>query len=226
MIENNQFILNNQKIKKFHPYDSPEYFKKIISGYYPYTFIRDKIITNYLKKLIPKKGKLLEIGCGTGMLLSHLESYFETYGLDISKYALEIARQKLKSPRLHLLNVEEEFLTYPFYFDSVISMNTIEHLNNPIELFIKIRTVLKEKGFLFIFLPTASNSIGRFLNSLFYRDETHIFNPSVGNIKSLLSKAGFQLLYERPYGIFLFLPFSLRILLESIPPYFAIFRKS
>jgi len=224
LIEKNRLIQEIEQTEKSHPYASPEYFKKILRGYYPYSFIRDKIITNYVKKLIPKKGKILEIGCGTGMLLSQLEQYFETYGLDISKYALEKARKKLKSPRLHLLNVEEPF-TYPFYFDGVVSLNTVEHLKNPIELFINIRKILKEKGFLFIFLPTASNHISRFLNSLFYRDETHIFNPSVTKIKSLLIDSGFQLVIERPYGIFLFLPFSLRILLESTPPYFAIFRK-
>lgn len=158
------------------------------------------------------------------MLLSNLESYYVTYGLDISKYALEIAQQKLKSSRLNLLNAEEN-LTYSFDFDGVISMNTVEHLKNLLELFIKIRKVLKENGFLFIFLPTASNAIGRFINSLFYCDDAHIFNPSVSKIKSLLIDSGFKLVYERSYGISLFLSFSLRILLESIPPYFVIYKK-
>jgi len=223
-MEKYQSIPDQGQAKSSHPYDSAEYFKSIMRGYYPYSFVRDKIITNYLRRIIPEKGKILEIGCGTGMLLSQLEPYFETYGMDISKYAIEIARQRSKSSSLFLMNVDKPF-PFPFYFDGIITLNTVEHLKNPMQVFIKIREVLKENGFLFILLPTASNFLGRFLNSVFYHDETHIFNPSVSKIKSLLIDAGFQPVYERPYGIFLFMPFSLRILLESIPPYFAIYKK-
>ncbi|PIU85416.1 MAG: hypothetical protein COS67_07970, partial [Deltaproteobacteria bacterium CG06_land_8_20_14_3_00_44_19] len=48
-----------------------------------------------MEKYSGKKGKLLEIGIGTGLFLNHARSEgWEVYGLDISRWACEKAREK------------------------------------------------------------------------------------------------------------------------------------
>ena len=73
--------------------------------------------------------KVLDIGCGKGFLLYDLKSAIpgiEVRGIDISKYALENAKEEIKEV-LDLGSACE--LPYPdSYFDLVISINTLHYL--------------------------------------------------------------------------------------------------
>ena len=86
------------------------------------------------KKLIEHYGfkpgqRVLDIGCGKGFLLHELKLLvpeLEVRGLDISKYALEHAKEEVK-PFLELGSACK--LPYPDnYFDLVISLNTLHYL--------------------------------------------------------------------------------------------------
>lgn len=74
--------------------------------------------------------KILDIGCAKGFLLYELKkinSKIEIYGLDISKYAIENAKSEIKEFLVH-----GNAKSLPFkdsFFDLVISINTIDHLD-------------------------------------------------------------------------------------------------
>ena len=77
------------------------------------------------------KGKVLDIGCGTGSLLAPLSQRFDTYGIEINDDAATVASQrgvKILAGDLDELNgVSEEF-------DAVIACDVIEHVFSPLEL--------------------------------------------------------------------------------------------
>jgi len=97
-----------------------------------------------------KKGsKVLDIGCAKGFLVKDLLNLgMDSYGLDISEYALENADKELTG-RLHLGSADR----LPFNdnsFDAVLSINTIHNLNkkNCIKAIKEIERVSKGKSFI------------------------------------------------------------------------------
>ena len=75
--------------------------------------------------------KILDIGCGKGFLLyeiSLLVPGVEIYGVDISNYAIEHAKEEIKD-RLQVCNAID--LPFPdHYFDLVYSITTLHNLHN------------------------------------------------------------------------------------------------
>ena len=52
-------------------------------------------------RLMPRASTLLDVGCGTGLHLSHLRERFNVEGLDLSQEMLEIARARCPGVPLH-----------------------------------------------------------------------------------------------------------------------------
>ncbi|MBI1175209.1 MAG: methyltransferase domain-containing protein [Sideroxydans sp.] len=75
--------------------------------------------------------KILDIGCGKGFQLYELTQLVpgvEVYGIDVSDYAIENAKEEIKD-RLQVGNASS--LPFPDnYFDFVFSINTLHNLHN------------------------------------------------------------------------------------------------
>ena len=78
---------------------------------------------------LPKKPKILDVGCGKGYLLYDFKKLLpgcEVYGIDISKYAIENSKEEIKE-----FIKEGNSTNLPWednYFDIVISINTLHNL--------------------------------------------------------------------------------------------------
>ena len=88
--------------------------------------IAKKMIDHYK---LTNNSKILDIGCGKGFLLFEFKKLLpgcEIRGLDISKYAIENAKEEVKScitkGHANLLPFEND------YFDLIISLNTLHNL--------------------------------------------------------------------------------------------------
>lgn len=79
---------------------------------------------------LPEKAKILDVGCGKGFLLYEFKKLLpdsQIAGFDISKYAIENAKEEIK-PSLFEHKAQEK---YPFgdkEFDLVISITTLHNL--------------------------------------------------------------------------------------------------
>lgn len=96
--------------------------------------------------------RILEIGCGEGSLLEMLKPHNEVHGVDISETGVQKTRQK--GIDCHHADASNE--TLPFsdgFFDVVITLETIEHVENPHRMLWEIKRVLKEGGLLLISIP-------------------------------------------------------------------------
>ncbi len=106
-----------------------------------------KTIKSYLPQR-PKK--VLEVGCGTGVLGSNfIESDNELFGIDTSSGMLEVFNKKFeqyKNVKSILINLETEALKES-HFDLVISSMAFHHLKNPHEMLKKLLEVTKDEAY-------------------------------------------------------------------------------
>ncbi len=192
-------------------------------NYYAYDFLNDQkfalartgkrlIEKGHIKlyrDLIGKTGKILDIGCGDGRLLSLLKgagSAWELQGLDFNERGNRIAESK--GLKVHYGKFEE----LPFAggsFDLVIMNEVLEHLYNPCESLAKAKEILKPGGYLVIETPCLGSWDYRlFKNSSWggYHLPRHLNLFSRKSIRRVLEKAGFEMvkvssLFSPPFWI-------------------------
>ena len=95
--------------------------------------------------------RLLDIGCGTGFILSLAHSCFEeVYGIDITPAMLDIAASKFREQKVNnvkLIRVSSDELPFPdSYFDVVTAYGFLHHLPTLLSTFSEVYRVLKDGG--------------------------------------------------------------------------------
>ena len=97
-------------------------------------------------KLVRWKNKeILDVGCGTGKLAYLISKKGgNVKGVDYSKSAIEIAKRKYQNPNLkyELIDVSKKILGK---YDVIISVGTLEHMDNPYFLLKKLKLNLTWK---------------------------------------------------------------------------------
>jgi len=116
-------MINKKIIKHFdrlaNSYDN---FKE--RNYYYYDCLKELYY-----HLIPdvKNKRILEIGCGTGALITHLKPKYGV-GIDASKNMIEVARKKNKKIKFEVMSIEN--IKIKEMFDYILLADVIEHLPN------------------------------------------------------------------------------------------------
>jgi len=139
-----------------------------------------------LKKTLPRKGKGLEIGVGTGRFAGPLGIKF---GIDPSRKMLKIA--EMRGIKVKLASGEK----LPFKqasFDYVAIIITLCFVKNPLKVLKEAKRVLKKNGKLTIGIVDKESFLGKF-----YRRKKSIFYLrarffSIKEITALLRRAGFR----------------------------------
>lgn len=86
-----------------------------------------KDLIKYYRFLIPEKKHVLEIGCGTGHLLSSLKPS-RGVGIDISKETIKIAGKN--HPRISFIAMDAEKIRLKEKFDFIVISGTIGDLDD------------------------------------------------------------------------------------------------
>ena len=109
---------------------------------------------NILKKYKNKSSKLLDCGCGIGVQLFYLSSYYKhSIGVDVDPYAVKTAKKQLKKLNKKVLIKHYNGKRLPFpdsTFDIVTSLEVWEHAVSPQLMLKEITRVLKPDGVIFI----------------------------------------------------------------------------
>jgi SAM-dependent methyltransferase len=110
-----------------------------------------------LDDLLPRVGRILEIGCGSGGLLAaSARAGKAIVGLDIALRWLVVARRRLRDHglRVPMLAASAERLPWPDgTFDAVVADSVLEHLNDPAQALRECYRVLRPSGRLIIWSP-------------------------------------------------------------------------
>jgi 2-polyprenyl-3-methyl-5-hydroxy-6-metoxy-1,4-benzoquinol methylase len=152
---------------------------------------RFSIATMYLAH--NKPGKLLEVGCGTGIFLDRMRSRgWDVQGLEVDPEASKIAEATFGVP-VFAGTLEEA--NYPnANFDAVTMNHVIEHVHDPATLLLASYRVLKQGGCLVVVTPNIKsfghNRFGQNWRDLDPPRHLHLFSRST--LESIAKKAGFQ----------------------------------
>lgn len=106
------------------------------------------------KEHLPKKGKILEAGCGLGKWIITLsQEGYDIEGVDTNKYALQKLRKHY--PRAKVQTADVRNLPYEReMFDAYLSLGVVEHFKEgPQEALREAHRVLKKGGIAFVEVP-------------------------------------------------------------------------
>jgi 2-polyprenyl-3-methyl-5-hydroxy-6-metoxy-1,4-benzoquinol methylase len=143
-----------------------------------------------------QRGRILDIGCGKGLLLKGLrEQGWEVFGTELS----EIASRYATDAGITVYNLPIHKCPFdPKSFDVVTLFHCLEHLPNPLETLVAVRRVLRSRGYLIVEVPNAGSWYARaFKESWFHLDvPRHLYHFERRSLRHLIDSAGFQVCHE------------------------------
>lgn len=155
-----KLIQAKKTTEKFFDYKSTVYYDenyRLVEDKYPTLYLRHVYILNMLEG---KRGRSLDMGCGSGAMLVDLSRRrYETVGFDISPMMIKTADEtflKLEKYKTTLSIADMENL--PFVeksFDLIICSGVIEYLNQDHKSLSEISRVLKPDGVAFVSVTNA-----------------------------------------------------------------------
>lgn len=164
----------------------------------------EKMYNDFCKRfIVNKSGRLLDIGCGLGYFVKKVFSFpnWQVYGYEISKSAVEYAKNELDLKNVFCGKVEES--NFPKkYFDIITLWDVIEHIPNPNLLLFYLKVILKDDGLLFVHTPNIKVQLpkarikkvfkGMRADVHYLEANDHINNYSVETIEKILYNNGFS----------------------------------
>ena len=186
-------------MKKAYQRLKEEYKKIGLSGYL-YFIIRWQLVSfNKLEELILKKGKILDFGCGRGILSNFLaltSNQRQILGIDICQN--KINQAKIASQNIdNVIFTNQRIKEIEEKFDTIVMSDVLHHL--PIEeqkeIIIKLRKKLTENGVLII-QDINKKSFPKYLVGwlidVLFSGYKNIFYRSQEEIIAMLKDSGFK----------------------------------
>ena len=148
----------------------------------------------------PLGGPVLEIGCANGVFLD-LFTLGETWGVEPSASGNTAKR---KGHRI-IKGLFEKAILPENYFDLVIINHTLEHMDSPDDVLIKVNSVLKKNGLVFVDVPNFGSLSSKFLGKqwpyLLPDEHKHQFTKE--SLTKLLEDSRFKVVrWESRSGLF------------------------
>jgi SAM-dependent methyltransferase len=143
-------------------------------------------------------GRVLDIGCGPGWLLSAMNDGWEKHGVELSAAAAEHASQYGDI----FIGPFEDSNHEPGSFDLVVMYHVIEHLPDPVDALRRSHELLREGGRLVLGTPDFDSGCARRFGNQYrmLHDPTHISLFSNDSMHRCLRDAGLGIdKVEYPY---------------------------
>jgi len=177
-------------------------FDRVARFYDSFTFGVDRLSSKHRKDLLRQaKGKILEVGVGTGSSLRDYLPSKKIIAIDISQEMLRRAKKKLKdiNVEVELLHQDVQNLSFTDEtFDSVFTSWVFCAVTDPIKGLKEVHRVLKRGGALLMLehIKSKNKELGRLmdrLNPLALRITDNINRDTLENLR----KAGFVVRQEK-----------------------------
>ena len=150
--------LSKAEIALYYPDNYLCYIKAVedeknIFRYFDRWRARERRVKQILKRS-KTHGRILDVGCATGILLSGMQRYgWECYGVEPNLEAAEYARNRFG---LEVFNGYLEDTAFPDdYFDVITMMDVLEHIYDPIYTLKEVSRIIKPGGHFIGNIPNA-----------------------------------------------------------------------
>ena len=142
-----------------------------------------------LRRILPKDytwGETLEIGCGNGIVIKQIRNF---YGCAIAGCDLSIEALRNVSPcfgPLYFYNIHQRRAEFEKKFSTILLMDVLEHIKNPIHFLESVNFHLKDSGRLIINVPAF-----QFFYSAYDRIAGHVKRYNLHVLRKELDSSGF-----------------------------------
>ena len=147
-----------------------------------------------IAKHIPKKARVLELGCAAGYFLDAMrELGHEVHGVEVSQAILDSARERFQLENLHCGRLDEIELEAGS-FDLIALWDVIEHVSDPREILNQCHGLLRDEGRLVLQTQDVASLARRVLGSKWhhFKQLEHIYHFTPATIAKILESSGFE----------------------------------
>lgn len=161
---------------------------------------RNDAILHLFRRYVNPKGRIIEIGCGTGLVLEFLrKNGFRADGGEIHLTALNMICER-KDANYYLIDVTK--LPFSEEYDAVGMFDVLEHIDNDAAAIANVGQTLKKDG-LFILTVPAKEKLRSHYDDVLCHKRRYELKP----LRTLLERNGFEVL-KISYLFFFLYPFA------------------
>ncbi len=202
-IDKKYCLCSNCNLVYTNPTVDPKIFDKLYTNSIVGSFFNHKNSKNIIKldkfdqlvgKYLDKTKKVLEIGCGSGVLLKHLNKKYKIKNLNLLglEPSNEIFKTFKSNKNFKIINkFLDKFITKK-KFDLIIMDNVFEHFEYPKKSLKKIFQLLNKSGIIYIAIPDTEN-----IKTIQDDPFNHTCNYNYNNINILLNNSKFKILNKK-----------------------------
>jgi SAM-dependent methyltransferase len=156
---------------------------------------RSELIASLIARYFPGERSLLEIGCGTGLVLARLRHAFPGLTLtggDLSRDALEIARVRLPDATFAQMDIRN--VPFQEEFGVVCLLDVLEHLDEDLAALEESHRAIRQRGGIIVSVPQH-----RWLWSAMDEYGRHRRRYARRRVQMLMNRAGFDVVRTTSY---------------------------
>lgn len=152
-----------------------------------------------LQKYLGDEIKICDVGCGLGVFLEMCDKAgWSTYGIDISKYAIEEAKETGGTKaKLAVCDIQDgDGIPFEEEFDAITCFDVVEHLENPETALSNMFYKLNKRGILLLTTPNLRSRVWKRISG-WQEDETHISLKPKEEWVGYLRNTGFKIICSK-----------------------------
>lgn len=160
-------------------------------------------VTRYqLAQPFVKDKRVLDIACGEGYGSWLLKSWGASYvaGVDISAVAIEHAEKFFADENIEFVCENAETLIFEDKFDLIVSLETIEHVKDPLRFLRRLQDVLSENGTIILSCPNDAGAAWSADEKNPYHLKRYTMQEFIAETESVLGQAKAWMIGSNVFG--------------------------
>ncbi len=160
---------------------------------------RNQLITWAIGRYFAEAKNFLEIGCGTGFVLSGIEKQFPSLSLSGSEiYSTALTCASTRTRNAQLFQMDARRIPFADEFDVIGAFDVLEHIENDLEVLQQMHKAVRPGGGIIITVPQH-----KFLWSCQDEHACHVRRYSLSGLRQKAEEAGFHIVRTTSFVSFL-----------------------